>query len=58
MLFNAKWTIFQLSQDKNKLHLWDDNDVCFVLDQHAYLDLYSASSLKQQSAGWQQIAIL
>ena len=30
-------------------HWWDDNDVCFVLDQHAYLDFYSASSLKQQS---------
>jgi hypothetical protein len=27
---------------------WND-DVCFVLDQHAWLDLYSASSLKQQS---------
>jgi len=26
----------------------DDDDVCFVLDQHAF---YSASSLKQQSAG-------
>jgi hypothetical protein len=24
---------------------------CFVLDQHAELDFYSASSLKQQSAG-------
>ena len=30
---------------------WDDDDVRFVLDQHAELDLYSASSLKQQSAG-------
>ena len=29
---------------------WDDDDeVCFVLDQHASLDFYSASSLKQQS---------
>ena len=28
---------------------WDDDEVRFVLDQHAYLDLYSASSLKQQS---------
>ena len=27
-----------------------DDDVHIVLDQHAYLDLYSASSLKQQSA--------
>jgi hypothetical protein len=24
-----------------------DNDVCFILDQHAKLDLYSASLLKQ-----------
>ena len=30
---------------------WDDDEVRFVLDQHAELDLYSASSLKQQSAG-------
>jgi hypothetical protein len=28
---------------------WDDDEVRFVLDQHAELDLYSASSLKQQS---------
>ena len=31
---------------------WNDDTVRFVLDQHAAeLDLYSASSLKQQSAG-------
>ena len=31
---------------------WDEDDeVCFVLDQHANLDFYSASSLKQQSTG-------
>jgi hypothetical protein len=29
---------------------WDDDEVLFVLDQHAELDFYSASSLKQQSA--------
>ena len=29
----------------------DDDEVHFVLDQHTYLDFYSASSLKQQSAG-------
>jgi len=28
----------------------DDDEVCFVLDQHVWLDFYSASSLKQQSA--------
>jgi len=26
---------------------WDDDEVCSVLDQHAELDFYSASSLKQ-----------
>ena len=30
---------------------WNDGDILFVLDQHAELDFYSASSLKQQSAG-------
>jgi hypothetical protein len=29
----------------------DDDEVRFVLDQHAELDFYSASSLKQQYAG-------
>ena len=29
---------------------WNDDDVRFVLDQHAEFDFYSASSLKQQSA--------
>jgi len=29
----------------------DDNNVRFVLYQHAKLDFYSASSLKQQSTG-------
>jgi hypothetical protein len=28
-----------------------DDYVCFVLDQHAELDFYSASSMKQQSVG-------
>jgi hypothetical protein len=31
--------------------IFDDNDVLIVLDQHAWLDLYCASSLKQRSAG-------
>ena len=30
---------------------WDDDEVRFVPDQHAEFDFYSASSLKQQSAG-------
>jgi hypothetical protein len=29
----------------------DDNDVCLVPDQHAWLDLYSAKSVKQLSTG-------
>jgi hypothetical protein len=29
---------------------WNDDEVHFVLDQHAELDFYSASWLKQQSA--------
>jgi hypothetical protein len=29
---------------------WDDDEVLFVIDQHAYLDFYSASCLEQQSA--------
>ena len=28
----------------------DDDEACFVLDQHAELDFYRATSLKQQSA--------
>ena len=39
-----------LSREQVNFH-WDDDDVCFVLDQHAELDLHSASSLKQQSVG-------
>jgi len=30
---------------------WDDDEVHVVLDQHAYLDFYSASSTDQQSIG-------
>jgi hypothetical protein len=29
---------------------WDDDEVHFILDQHVYLDICSASSQKQQSA--------
>ena len=42
-------TPIQLYHGENKLLLqWDDDEVCFVLDQHAELEFYSASSLKQQ----------
>ena len=30
---------------------WEENNVSFVLDQHALLDCYSGSLLKQQSVG-------
>ena len=51
LYFYTKWAIFQLHIMARKSYIqWDDNDVRFVLDQHALLDFYSASSLKQQSA--------
>jgi hypothetical protein len=55
LLFNAKRAIFQLYHRKNMLRLvrwWDGDDVYFVLDHHAGLDLFSARSQKQQSMGW------
>ena len=49
-------------------HVWYnlkiDDDIHFVLDQHAWLDFYNASSLRQQSASgnvvsfWHIILIL
>ena len=41
----------QLSKSDNSYILIDDDDdgVCFVLDQHAELDFYNATALKQQS---------
>jgi hypothetical protein len=39
LLFNAKLAIFQLYHGESKL----DGDVRFVLDQHTYLNFYSAS---------------
>jgi hypothetical protein len=46
LLFNAISAILWREQ----VHFqWDDDEVRFVLDQHAELDFYSASSLKQQS---------
>jgi hypothetical protein len=37
-------------REKVNFH-WYDDEVRFVQDQHAELDFYSGSSLKQQSAG-------
>ena len=51
LLFNANSAIFQLSWREQVNFEWDDDEVRFVLHQHAELDFSSASSLKQQSAG-------
>jgi hypothetical protein len=50
LLFSANSANFQRYHGENKL-IFNDDEVRFVLDQHAELDFYSASSLKQQSAG-------
>ena len=50
LLFNANSAIFlAISWRKQVNFQWDNDEVRFVLDQHAELDLYSASSMKQQS---------
>jgi hypothetical protein len=41
--------MFKLKKREQVNFLRDDDEVRFVLDQHAELDFYSASSLKQQS---------
>ena len=43
------WLLYRFYTQNSR---WDDDDeeVCFVLNQQAQLDFYSASSLKQQSA--------
>jgi len=52
LLFNANSVILQLLSWQEKVNFqWDDEEVRFVLDQHAELDFYSASSLKQHSVG-------
>jgi hypothetical protein len=40
LLFNVKWEIFSpaISWWEKITFQWDDDDVHFVLDQHAYLD--------------------
>jgi hypothetical protein len=49
LLSNTNSAIFQLYSGENKLIF--NEMIRFVLDQYAELDFYSASSLKQQSAG-------
>ena len=48
LLLYVNSAILQLEQVNFQ---WDDDEVRFVLDQHAGLDFHSASSLKQQSTG-------
>ena len=51
LLLSANPAIYQLYHDENKLIVNENEDeVRFLLGQHAYFDFYSASSLKQQSA--------
>ena len=42
---------FAISRREQVDFKWDDDEIRSVLDQHPELDFYSASSLKQQSAG-------
>ena len=52
LLFNANSAIFSAISWREQVNFqWNDDEVHFVLDQHAELNFYSASSLKQQSAG-------
>jgi hypothetical protein len=46
----AKYYALRVWGMPRPLHVTDDDEVRFVLDQHAKLDFYGASSLKQQSA--------
>jgi hypothetical protein len=39
------------SDNEQVNYQWYEDEVRFVLDQHAKFEFYSASSLKQQSAG-------
>jgi len=50
LLFKANLAIFSAISWREQVNFqWDDDEVCSVLDQHAQLDFYMVSSLKQQS---------
>jgi hypothetical protein len=52
LLFNANSAIFSAVSWREQVNFqWDDEEVHFLLDQHAELDCYNAISPKQQSAG-------
>jgi hypothetical protein len=51
LLFNKNTAIFlAISWREQPNFQLNDDEVHFVLDKHTYLDFYSASSLKEQSA--------
>ena len=51
-MLNANSAFFSAISWREQVNFqWDDDEVRFVLDQHAELDFNSASSLKQQPAG-------
>jgi hypothetical protein len=50
----SEWLLFHflaVSWREQVNFQWLDDEVCFVLNQHAELDFYSANSLKQQCVG-------
>jgi hypothetical protein len=49
LLFNVNSAVISWREHVN--FQWDDDEVHFVLDQHAELDFYEAISLKQESTG-------
>ena len=50
LLFNAKPVFCSVISWREQVNFqWEDDEVRFVLDQHAEFDLHSTSSLKQQS---------
>jgi hypothetical protein len=51
LLFNARQVKFfsTISWQEQVNFLWNDDEVCFVLDQHAELEFYSKILLKQDS---------
>ena len=58
LILNANSAIFLAISWREQVNFqWDDDEVLFVLDQHDWLDFYSASSLKQQTAD-RQVATL
>ena len=50
LLFNVS-NVLVISWREQVNFQWNDDEVLFVLNQHAWLNFYSASSMKQQSAG-------